>query len=72
MTQPEAPYVRAFTPRESGVAACILDSLTDKETARAMGITLSMVYRDRNHLKNYVGATSAVNLALKLERMTTS
>lgn len=63
---------RLFTDRQSGVAACILDALTEKETARAMGITSSSVRTDRNRLRNKVGAKSIVELALKLERMTQS
>jgi DNA-binding NarL/FixJ family response regulator len=56
-----------LTPRESALAACILDALSDKEISRAMGWSShSTVERALFELRQKVGAKNRVALALKL------
>ena len=59
-----------LTPRESALAACILDALSDKEITRAMGWTnVGTTERALYDLKKKIGARNRVALALKLKDM---
>lgn len=59
----------AFEARRSGVAACVLDGLTDAETAAAMGLHRHTVERDVRELQRRHEARNRVALAVRLERL---
>lgn len=59
-----------LTPRESALAACLLDALTDKEIARAMGWTHpGTAERAIYDLRQKFEARNRVALALKLKEL---
>jgi len=55
-----------WTPTRSGVAACIVDGLTNRETCRAMGCTTTTVQRHVKVMMRAFGARNRVNLAAML------
>ncbi len=58
-----------FTPIRSGTAACILDALSNKEIARAMGCSVLAAGRRVEVLKHGLNARNRVHLALILAAM---
>lgn len=64
-SEPPAP----LTPHQSGVAACILDAMSNKEIARAMGITEGQAEVHVSNTMYRLQARNRVDLALKLARM---
>jgi DNA-binding NarL/FixJ family response regulator len=52
-----------WTPMRSAVAACFLDGLSDKEAARAIGISPTSVQRQARKLKQRLAARSRTHLA---------
>ncbi len=59
---------KPLTPTQSGVAACVLDALTNTEIAAAMGRKRPTVERHLEALMRRFGARNRVQLALILER----
>ena len=59
---------KPLTPVQSGVAACVLDALTNTEIAAAMGRKRPTVERHLEVLMRHFGARNRVQLALILER----
>lgn len=59
----------ALEARRSGVAACVLDAMTDAETAEALGVHRHTVERDVRELQRRHEARNRVALAVKLERL---
>jgi DNA-binding CsgD family transcriptional regulator len=59
----------AMEARRSGVAACVLDAMTDAETAEAMGLHRHTVERDVLELRRRHDARNRVALALALDRL---
>lgn len=58
-----------LTPHQSGVAACILEAMSNKEIARAMGNTEASSEQNVARLMRKLQARNRVDLALKLDRM---
>lgn len=58
-----------LTPHQSGVAACILEAMSNKEIARAMGNTEAASEQTVTLLMRKLQARNRVDLALKLERI---
>ncbi|CAB4159793.1 hypothetical protein UFOVP726_21 [uncultured Caudovirales phage] len=59
----------ALEARRSGVAACVLDAMTDAETAEALGVHRHTVERDVRELQRRHEARNRVALALALDRL---
>ena len=59
---------KPLTPVKSGIAACVLDALTNTEIAAAMGRKRPTVERHLEVLMRHFGARNRVQLALILER----
>jgi DNA-binding NarL/FixJ family response regulator len=59
----------ALEARRSGVAACVLDAMTDAEIAAAVGVHRHTVERDVRELQRRHEARNRVALALALERL---
>jgi DNA-binding CsgD family transcriptional regulator len=59
---------KPLTPVQTGIAACVLDALTNAEIAAAMGRTRPTVERHLEALMRKFGARNRVQLALILER----
>ncbi len=59
-----------WPPIHSAVAACILDGLTVREAASAIGISKTIVHRHQVVLMDRLHARSMVHLAAKLGAMT--
>jgi DNA-binding CsgD family transcriptional regulator len=57
-----------LTPRQSGVAACLLDGMGNKEIAGACGLELDQVEWDLRSLLRIFQARNRVLLALALQR----
>lgn len=55
-----------WTPQRSGVAACVCDGLTDRETAQAMGCSENTVQRHTRVLALALGARNRQHLAALL------
>ena len=60
--------MRRIEAIHSGVAACILDAMTDDAIVAATGATRATVERVVSDLKWTYGATNRVGLALALQR----
>ena len=60
-----------MTPLQSGVAACLLDAMTDKEAAQALGTTPGSVNSTIERLCAMFNARNRVQLALTLQQLTT-
>lgn len=56
-----------LTPLQSGVAACVLDAMTDKEAAKALGKSPTSVSFTLEKLFEKFGARNRVQLALRLQ-----
>ena len=54
---------------DTGVAACLLDGLTDKEAALAMGVPTTAIKHTIEVLMRAHGARNRVHLAVMLARM---
>jgi len=52
-----------------GLSACLLDALTDAESAAALGVSIATVRRAVRELCAHWGARNRVELALKLDRI---
>lgn len=63
--EPGAP----LTPVQSGIAACLLEAMTDKEIARAIGLQPGTVEEHIARMRIKLQARNRVELALKLQRM---
>jgi DNA-binding NarL/FixJ family response regulator len=59
-----------FTAHQSGVAACILDAMSNKEIARAMGNSEAVTEENVSRLMRKMQARNRVDLALKLNALT--
>lgn len=59
----------ALTLNESGVATCVLDGLTVKQTARACRLHPNTVAKIERRMRFWMGAKNRVELALKLDRI---
>jgi DNA-binding NarL/FixJ family response regulator len=59
--------VIGFILPEVGIAACLLDGLTNRQIADATGISYAMVRRRLKVLKRRFGAKSRIELVLTLE-----
>lgn len=59
----------ATTVNESGVAACVIDGLTVKQTARACSLHPNTVAKIERRMRFRMGAQSRLDLALKLDRI---
>lgn len=57
-----------LTPRQSGVAACVLDGMGNKAIASACGLTEKQVEGDVHSLLRICQARNRVLLALALQR----
>lgn len=58
-----------LTVHQSGVAACILDAMSNKEISRAMGHTEGQTEVHVSNMMARLQARNRVDLALKLDRM---
>lgn len=58
-----------MTPQESAVAACLLDGLTQREAAAAIGVAKSTVWSIEMALSQRFGARNRIALALKLKEL---
>lgn len=58
-----------LTPHQSGVAACILDAMSNKEIAQAMGISEKQTEVHVSNILYRLQARNRVDLALKLQSM---
>jgi DNA-binding CsgD family transcriptional regulator len=61
---------RPLTLMQTGVAACMLDLLTDKEAAKALGIAPRTVEEYRRNMVERWGLRNSRELLIELARMT--
>lgn len=59
---------KPLTVTQAGVAACVLDAMTNTEIAAAMGRSRPTIERHVERLLRIFGARNRVDLALKLDR----
>lgn len=55
-----------WTPTRSGIAACIVEGMTEPEIAAAMGCSRKTVQRQALSLQRKLGARNRTHLAAKL------
>ena len=55
-------------PIDAGIAACLLDAMTTKESARALGVCLDWVEKREQSMRKRYGARNRVALAMALQR----
>ena len=57
-----------LTPNQSGVAACIVDGMVDKDIARAVGCSITAASDRVRRLRIKLGAKNRIHLALILKK----